>query len=35
MSPETRRTFIDIDDSGDSEDSEGSGSLTLQDSVLA
>lgn len=35
MSPETRRTFIDIDDSGGSEDSDGSGSLTLPDSVLA
>lgn len=35
MSPETRRTFIDIDDSGDPEDSDGSGSLTSPDNVLA
>ena len=35
MSPETRRTLIDIDDSGDSEALEGPGSLTLPESVLA
>jgi len=34
MSPETSRIFIDIDDSGGSEDPEGSGSVTLPDNVL-